>query len=433
MFQVGKDKFEIKDGKIKSIKLNKNIRLKVKDSDDPTYIERLKRLVFFITKCISWSQVEIKQNDDGKWYAYIPVAVEFPRWKYSPDKVMGVDLGIANLMTSAVIENMKDLPTNVVMIPGGNTFQKLERIQARVRGLRSKKDKGNSNTQKVLERLKGKKTQVQRSIIRQSATKLVKLAKENGVEGLAIENLRSMKVYSGKGSGKRNRLLTNWAKGESASFLQWKANEYGLRLLMIDPANTSRKCPVCGYISNRNRLTQSNFTCVKCGYHNHADIVGAINIAREGLHDRNPKYWGVSQSTSPVGETGTDSNVGRRVDSTSNSVGESLNPLTVKAEQIDGGLPSNVTTETSLNPTNGCYKADNIGSSRRNLSGEIRSETCSSQKIFPDGGRQNIYKEGESSTYVTTPCPEGSRTDSGIEEKRERPENLMSKTGGSRK
>ena len=49
-------------------------------------------------------------------------------------------------------------------------------------------------------------------------------------------------------------------------------------LLAVPPHNTSRTCPCCGHISKDNRRTQALFLCVGCGYENHADVVGAINI-----------------------------------------------------------------------------------------------------------------------------------------------------------
>jgi hypothetical protein len=45
--------------------------------------------------------------------------------------------------------------------------------------------------------------------------------------------------------------------------------------------NTSRTCPCCGHVSADNRQTQAQFRCVECGFAEHADVVGAINILRQ--------------------------------------------------------------------------------------------------------------------------------------------------------
>ncbi|WP_433463866.1 zinc ribbon domain-containing protein [Spirillospora sp. CA-128828] len=53
----------------------------------------------------------------------------------------------------------------------------------------------------------------------------------------------------------------------------------------MDPRNTSRTCPrtECGHVAAENR-DQEVFECTRCGHGDHADRVGALNIAtRAGL------------------------------------------------------------------------------------------------------------------------------------------------------
>ncbi|MDE2256096.1 MAG: transposase, partial [Betaproteobacteria bacterium] len=38
----------------------------------------------------------------------------------------------------------------------------------------------------------------------------------------------------------------------------------------------------CGHVAADNRRTQAQFKCVACGYANHADHVGAMNILARG-------------------------------------------------------------------------------------------------------------------------------------------------------
>ena len=56
-------------------------------------------------------------------------------------------------------------------------------------------------------------------------------------------------------------------------------------LIAVPPQYTSQTCPnlQCGHIAKENRKTQSRFKCVSCGYENHADTVGSINILERGL------------------------------------------------------------------------------------------------------------------------------------------------------
>ena len=45
---------------------------------------------------------------------------------------------------------------------------------------------------------------------------------------------------------------------------------------------TSQTCPSCLNVDKQNRQTQAEFECVTCGYHENADLVGAINVLRAG-------------------------------------------------------------------------------------------------------------------------------------------------------
>jgi len=65
--------------------------------------------------------------------------------------------------------------------------------------------------------------------------------------------------------------------------LEYKLAWKGGRLIVVPPQNTSRTCPCCGHVLSDNRQTQAWFECVACGYENHADVVGAINILSRGM------------------------------------------------------------------------------------------------------------------------------------------------------
>jgi transposase len=54
----------------------------------------------------------------------------------------------------------------------------------------------------------------------------------------------------------------------------------GVPLALVDPKDTSRTCPKCGYVDKRNRKSQSEFLCIQCGFRSHADTVAAVIIGR---------------------------------------------------------------------------------------------------------------------------------------------------------
>ena len=79
-----------------------------------------------------------------------------------------------------------------------------------------------------------------------------------------------------------NRSILDQGWAEFLRQLEYKMLWAGGRFLAVPPENTSRTCPSCGHISRDNRKSQAAFACVKCGFADHADLVGAINILRAG-------------------------------------------------------------------------------------------------------------------------------------------------------
>ncbi|MBM0239131.1 transposase [Micromonospora sp. ATA32] len=80
-----------------------------------------------------------------------------------------------------------------------------------------------------------------------------------------------------------NRSILDAGWGIFLSILAAKAESAGRTIIAVDPRNTSRTCPACGHCAKENRVSQSHFVCVTCGYTAHADVVGAINVLRAGL------------------------------------------------------------------------------------------------------------------------------------------------------
>ncbi|WP_155989202.1 zinc ribbon domain-containing protein [Nocardiopsis sp. CNT312] len=73
--------------------------------------------------------------------------------------------------------------------------------------------------------------------------------------------------------------------GVFLGILARKAESAGRGLVPVDPRNTSR-CPrvPCGHTGADNRPTQEKLRCVRCGYTEHADRAGAVDVGiRAGL------------------------------------------------------------------------------------------------------------------------------------------------------
>jgi transposase len=57
-----------------------------------------------------------------------------------------------------------------------------------------------------------------------------------------------------------------------------QGKEEGVPLKIVESKNTSRQCPECEYIDQRNRKSRNEFECLQCGFKEMSDYVGALNI-----------------------------------------------------------------------------------------------------------------------------------------------------------
>lgn len=95
---------------------------------------------------------------------------------------------------------------------------------------------------------------------------------------LGIEDLRNLKQGKQKGRGKNFRkAIAPWTYRQAITRIECLAQENRVRLVAVDPRNTSRTCPSCGWIAKENRVGEG-FKCVRCNYSADADHVGALNI-----------------------------------------------------------------------------------------------------------------------------------------------------------
>ena len=85
--------------------------------------------------------------------------------------------------------------------------------------------------------------------------------------------------------GKDSQLSKNISDASFTSFihkLEYKSALQGKPFYKVNPAYTSQTCSSCGYVSKKNRKTQSEFKCISCGFECNADLNAAKNIQVSG-------------------------------------------------------------------------------------------------------------------------------------------------------
>lgn len=200
---------------------------------------------------------------------YLAAVIDAPEPPVAtPDEFIGVDLGIKNIA----------FDSDGIQYSG----DKVNALRKRHAKLRSKlQKKGTKSAKRLLKKRKRKEARFAKNVNHIISKKIVANAKDTG-RGIALENLQG--IRSGTVVRKKQRRQHNsWGFYQLRNFIEYKAKLAGVLVSLIDPRNTSRTCPECGYIDKRNRKTQSNFSCLNCGHSAIADFVAAINISRKAL------------------------------------------------------------------------------------------------------------------------------------------------------
>ncbi len=206
----------------------------------------------------------------GEFYLYQVCEVDEPPVD-DPQEFLGVDLGIKNIAADSDGQSYAGGPVNG--------------LRKRHAKLRAKlQSKGTKSAKRLLKKRRRKEARFGRNVNHVIAKRLVEKAKDTG-RGIALEDLKGIRDRITVGKAQR-RQQHAWAFHDLRLKIEYKARLKGVPVVAVDPRNTSRTCPVCGCVDQRNRPNQSTFSCVSCGYSSHADTVAATNIGRRAAVNR---------------------------------------------------------------------------------------------------------------------------------------------------
>jgi len=206
---------------------------------------------------------------DGTFYlllvAEIPESVPF-----SPEGHIGVDLGIKNIAVDSTGEVFSGAKVNA--------------LRARHRKLRAKlQSKKTKSAKKLLKKRSKKERRFASDVNHCISKRLVEKAKGTQ-SAIALEDLKGIRKRTEKTVRKAQRSQhSSWGFYQLRQYVEYKSAIAGVPVVLVDPRNTSRTCPLCGHIDKKNRPNRDTFHCQRCGYAAPADIVAAVNIARKAL------------------------------------------------------------------------------------------------------------------------------------------------------
>ena len=195
---------------------------------------------------------------------------------------VGIDLGIARFAT---------LSDGTFYTPK-NSFKRHETALRKAQQAMSRKSKFSNNWKKAKARIQRIHTRIgnaRRDYLHKTSTAISNNHAMVCIEDLRVKNMSKSAAGTVEAPGKHvraksglNKAILDQGWAEFRRQLEYKLQWTGGWLVAVPPHHTSLTCPGCGLVSADNRRTQAQFVCVACGFADHADLVGAINILAAG-------------------------------------------------------------------------------------------------------------------------------------------------------
>lgn len=202
---------------------------------------------------------------NGNLFLNLVVEKETPQsLDFEKKDVLGIDRGVNN-----------------IIVCSNNQFfnsKKLKAVKGRYQYLRKVlQSKGTPSATRKLKLISGREIR----FVADTNHQLSKAIAESDFKVFALEKLAKM---TNKKNGRRfNRKLGNWSFKQFETFLKYKAEALGKKVVLINPRYTSQKCSKCNKVEKSSRKG-SWYSC-SCGLQLHADLNASRNIANLGISE----------------------------------------------------------------------------------------------------------------------------------------------------
>ena len=223
------------------------------------------------------------------YYLQLTVETDNATYKES-DKCVGLDIGAVAIFTDDLGRQSE-----------AKRYAKIQKKRLNRLQRQASRQKDGSNNQrktyaklarvheKIARQRKGRNAQLAHKVTSEYQTVILEDLKLKNMTAAAKpkekEDGNGYKQNGKKRKSGLNKVLLDNAIGQLRTFIENKANERGRKVIRVNPKYTSQTCLNCGNIDKANRVSQSKFKCVSCGYEAHADQNAAANILIRGLQD----------------------------------------------------------------------------------------------------------------------------------------------------
>ena len=208
------------------------------------------------------------RKDAGRYYVSVSVEEEIYKPMFTPQSIVGIDLGIKDLIVTSHNEKIKN-----IIKDRSKRLKGLQRALARCKA-------GSKNRYKIklkIQRLWQKIRNARKYLIHDITNKLIK---ENDI--IACEDLDVKSMYKDHNIAKN---LNSNPIGEIIRVLKYKADWNNKKLIQIDRYYpSSQECSVCGFQNKElKNLSIRKYECPICHTKHDRDFNASVNIMFEGL------------------------------------------------------------------------------------------------------------------------------------------------------
>lgn len=211
--------------------------------------------------------VTVTRDTAGRCFVSIRIKVAHVALP-ATDSVVGIDLGIASLVTLSTGEKI-DNPRFAAR--DAKRLAKAQRALAHKQKGSKRREKAKRRVARIHARIADRR----QDTLHKLSTRLIRENQTIAVESLAVKNMIKNHALAAAISD------SGW--GEFVRQLRYKADWYGRTLVEIDRwYPSSKRCHRCGHIVETLPLDIRQWTCPECGAVHDRDVNAAINIAGAG-------------------------------------------------------------------------------------------------------------------------------------------------------
>jgi IS605 OrfB family transposase len=186
--------------------------------------------------------------------------------------VVGVDVGMSRI---AVSSDNHFFEGRRAKEHARKLFRLRRRLQA-THALARSASEGTRSARRHLRRLRKRENRFRANVNHRVSKRLVEALPPGST--IVMENLTNIRERV-RVPRKQRRELHHWPFAQFQTFVKYKAEGRGISVEFADARYTSQGCSRCGHIARANRQSQSEFSCIRCGFQLNADLNAARNLA----------------------------------------------------------------------------------------------------------------------------------------------------------